>query len=100
MTETFPPDLQQFVLQELASGHYASEDELLRQAVRFYRDSGVRLEELREDIHDQLRQLDDGGGTKLADDAALETFFTEIEAEVRAKHTGETSPVNESLHHL
>lgn len=85
MTETFPPDLQQFVRQELASGHYGSEDELLRQAVRFYRDSGIRLKQLREDINDQLRRLDNGEGTKLADDAALETFFAEIENEVQCE---------------
>ena len=82
MTEMLPPDLQQFVRQQLATGHYRSEDELLSQAVRFYRDSGIRLEQLREDINDQLRRLDRGEGTRLADDAAMETFFAAIEAEV------------------
>jgi putative addiction module CopG family antidote len=92
MTETFPPDLQQFVQQQVASGHYESEDEFLSQAVRFYRDSGIRLEQLRENINDQLRRLDRGEGTKLADDAALETFFAEIEAEVQSEFTGGDQP--------
>ena len=83
MTEMLPPDLQQFVRQQVATGHYQSEDEFLSQAVRFYRDSGVRFEQLREDINDQLRRLDRGEGTKLADDAAMETFLANIESEVQ-----------------
>lgn len=88
MTETFPPDLQQFVQQQLASGHYENEGEFLSQAVRFYRDSGIRLEQLREEIGDQLERLDRGEGTKLADDAAMEAFLAEIEAEVQSEFTG------------
>lgn len=89
MTEMLPPDLQQFVRQQLAMGHYQSEDEFLSQAVRFYRDSGIRLEQLREEINDQLRRLDRGEGTALVDDAALEKFFAEIEAEVQAEFARE-----------
>ena len=92
MTETFPPDLQQFVRQQLASGHYQSEDEFLSQTVRFYRDSGIRLDQLREDINDQLRRLDRGEGTKLADDAAMETFLAEIEVEVQREFPGGDQP--------
>ncbi len=46
----------------------------------------TRLESLREDINDQLRRLDNGEGAKLADDAALETFFTTVEAEVQSEN--------------
>jgi putative addiction module CopG family antidote len=92
MTEMFPQDLQQFVQQQLASGHYASENEFLRQTVRFYRDSSMRLEQLREDINDQLRRLDRGEGTKLADDAAMNAFLAEIEAEVQKEFAGGDQP--------
>ncbi len=83
MSATFPPDLQQFVQQELASGHYRSEDELLLEAVRFYRDNNIRLDQIRQELRARLQQLDEGQGIELADDAALETFFDEIESEVR-----------------
>jgi hypothetical protein len=39
--------------------------------------------QLGEDIADQLRRLACGEGTKLADDAAMEAFLAEIEAEVQ-----------------
>jgi len=85
MTEAFPPDLQEYVQHELASGRYASEGELLVEAVRFHRDRNVRLEQLREEIKTALEQLDRGEGIELADDAALEAFFDDIEAEVQGE---------------
>jgi Arc/MetJ-type ribon-helix-helix transcriptional regulator len=89
MTEVFPSDLQQFVQQELASGHYRNEDELLVEAVRYYRDSNIRLRELREEIRTSLEQLDRGEGIELADDAALEAFFDQIDVEVRSELAAE-----------
>jgi len=83
MTEPFPPDLQQFVSEELASGHYRSEGELLVEAVRFYRDSTVRRRELRDEINARLRQLDRGEAIEIEDDAALEAFFDQIGIEVQ-----------------
>ena len=47
MTEVLPPDLQQFVKQELASGAYQSEEELMVEAVRLLRDSHLGWDELR-----------------------------------------------------
>ena len=85
MIATFPPDIQQFVREEVASGHYRSEDELVLEAVRYYRESSVRLQRLREEIKTSLEQLNLGEGIELADDAALETFFDQIDAEVRSE---------------
>jgi putative addiction module CopG family antidote len=82
MTETFPPDLQQFVQQEVASGRYRDEGELVQEAVRFYRDSNRRHQELKESIKASLEQIDRGEGIRLENDAALEAFFDDIEAEV------------------
>jgi Arc/MetJ-type ribon-helix-helix transcriptional regulator len=82
MTEAFPPDLQQFVTEELASGHYRSEDELLVEAVRFYRDSTVRRRELCEEISSRLRGLDRGEAIELEDDAAMDRFLDQIGIEV------------------
>ena len=89
MIATFPPDLQQFVQEEVASGHYRSEDELVLEAVRYYRESNVRLQRLREEIRTSLEQLDRGEGIELADDAALEAFFDQIGAEVESELAAE-----------
>lgn len=89
MIATFPPDLQQFVRDEVASGHYRSEDELLLEAVRYYRESNVRWHRLREEIGTSLEQLDRGEGIELADDAALEAFFDQIDTEVQSELAAE-----------
>ena len=82
MSETFPPDVQQFVRQELASGNYKSEEDLVLEAVRFLRESNLRLRHLREGLHTRLERLDRGEGIELESDEALGTFFDQIEAEV------------------
>ena len=66
----------------MASGHYRSEHELVLEAVRYYRESRARLEQLREDLKLRLQQLDEGQGIELEDDAALQAFFDQIGAEV------------------
>ena len=98
MIATLPPDLQQFVREEVASGHYRSEDELVLEAVRYYRESNVRLQRLREEIRTSLEQLDRGEGIELADDAAREAFFDEIGAESDRSWPPRRRPGREPLH--
>jgi putative addiction module CopG family antidote len=50
MPNGLPADLEQFVEQELASGKYASRDELVTEAVRLLREREHHLKELREEI--------------------------------------------------
>lgn len=82
MSETFPPEIRQFVQQELAKGNYQSEEELVLVAVRFLRDSNLRIEQLREGLKTRLDGLDRGLGMELEDEESLGTFFDQIEAEV------------------
>jgi putative addiction module CopG family antidote len=84
MTTSFPLDIQQFVRQELASGNYCSEEELVMAAVRFLRDSEVRLRQLRAGLKDRLSRLDHGEGIELGDDEALGTFLDQVEGEVNS----------------
>jgi len=56
MTHQFPPDLEQFVTDELARGSYTSEDELIAEAVRLLK----KRDELRADIAQGLEELDRG----------------------------------------
>ena len=80
---TWPPDLQQFVRREIASGHFASEDELVSTAVRFLRDSHAGLGQLRAGIQARIASLDRGEGIAVDSDQAMGDLLDDIEAEVR-----------------
>ncbi len=82
MSEAFPPDIQQFVRQELASGNYRSEEELVVEAVRFFRDNNLRLKRLRQGLKTRLERLGHGDGVELESDEALGAFFDRIDDEV------------------
>ncbi len=62
MPESYPPDVRQFLEEQLASGEYHSEDELLVEAVRTFRIVGDHHRRLREDIQAGLNELDAGKG--------------------------------------
>ena len=65
MSISIPQDLQQFVQQEVASGKYRSEEDLLCAGLRLLRERERRLQALREDIKPALEQLDRGEGEPL-----------------------------------
>lgn len=65
MSTSLPQDLQQFVQQEVASGRYRSEEDLLCAGLRLLRERERRLQALREDIEPALGQLDRGEGKPL-----------------------------------
>ena len=50
MPYPFPPDLQELVLKQMASGRYASEDELLRSALRALDEDEQDLQAVRESL--------------------------------------------------
>ena len=87
---TIPPDLQQFLDQELASGQYRSADEVICAGLRLLRDR--RLYELRRDIQAGLHQLERGEGIELEDEQALRAFLDDVKARgrqrLKAKQTG------------
>ena len=60
MSKTYPPELQEFVQHELATGPFHSEDELLVAALTVYRDLKQRHEELRRDVQLSLEQAERG----------------------------------------
>ena len=62
---SLPQDLQQFVQQEIASGKYRSEEDLLCAGLRLLRERERRLQALREDVEPALEQLDRGEGKPL-----------------------------------
>ena len=65
MPKTYPPELEQFVQQELANGKYHNEDELLVAALTVYREMKQRHEELRRDVHQAIAEADRGEAKEL-----------------------------------
>lgn len=59
MPYQFPPNIQELVVQKMASGHYASEDELLLEALRSLSDDEEDLRAVQEAI-DEWRAGDEG----------------------------------------
>jgi antitoxin ParD1/3/4 len=76
MPDSLPPELQQFVDQELASGRYQSTAAVICAGLRLLHD--LRLHELRQDIKAGLQQLDRGEGIDIQDEASLQDFFDDI----------------------
>lgn len=89
MSYCFPPELQQIVQEELACGHYSSEDALLLDAVRLLRQREDDLREFKSQFHCRLDRLDRGEGIELEDEAALRVFFDDVQS--RGQQRYETS---------
>jgi putative addiction module CopG family antidote len=79
-----PPELGQFVQQQLASGRYRSEDELLVDAVRVLRDVDVRQQQFHEDVRLAVEQLERGEGREY-DLQQLRSRFDELKERVRQR---------------
>lgn len=60
MTVEIPPELEQYVQQELSKGEYRSEGELILDAVRVLRELKTRHEQLRRNIQSAIAQSDRG----------------------------------------
>ena len=60
-----PSDLAQFVSDQIGSGKYSSESEILLDGLRLLRDRERRIAELREQIGPALERLDRGEGRVL-----------------------------------
>jgi putative addiction module CopG family antidote len=84
-TLDLPPDVQQFLHDQVAGGSYRSEEELVTEAVRLLRDGNRSFQEFRDELQARVARLRRGEGIELADDEALEEFFDEIEGEVGMK---------------
>jgi antitoxin ParD1/3/4 len=65
MTESLPPELVQFLRQELDSGRYESETAVLCAGLRLLQEREDRLRALRREITPALEQLDRGEGKPL-----------------------------------
>lgn len=83
MSYAFPPELQQLIQNELATGSYANEDEVLLEAMRALREREEHFRQWRAEIRSRIDSLDRGEGIELEDEQTLRTFVEEIKAEGR-----------------
>lgn len=79
MSVIIPQEFQQFVRQEVASGKYRSEQEVLSAGLRLLQEQERKREALLEDIEIGLVQLAEGAGITIADEKEHQDFFRDIE---------------------
>lgn len=77
MSMTLPPDLEEFVERQLAEGKYQSADEVVREGLRLLQ-TREKLEKLRTDIDEGLRQRDAGEVVEIPDAESHRAFFERI----------------------
>ena len=86
---SFPPDIEEYIHQAVASGRYRDEQDVVLDALRFLRDSSSRYRQLRAQVKEALDSLDRGEGTEIENDEALAALFNALETEVGAELTAE-----------
>jgi antitoxin ParD1/3/4 len=93
MSYAFPAELQRLIQDELATGGYADEDEVLLQAMRALQDRKETLRQWKAEIQDRLDSLERGEGIELEDEQALRAFVEEIKAEGRRAYEANGNPL-------
>ena len=88
---SLPPDLQQFVLDQLATGKYQSSSDVVCDAVRLLRDREHRREKLRKEVDQGIAQLDTGEFIELDSEDALQGFFDDVAARGQQRHSAKRS---------
>lgn len=83
MSYAFPTELQQLIHDELATGSYADEDEVLMHAMRALQEREEAIRQWKAEIQDRLDSFERGEGIELEDEQALRAFAAEIKAEGR-----------------
>ena len=86
MSYGFPTELQQLVREELATGVYSSEDELLMEAVRLLHQRETDLRNFKSQLQNRLDRLDRGEGIELENEAALRAFFDDVQAQGQQRY--------------
>jgi len=80
--QPFPPELEQFVAEQVAAGNYQSEQELVVSAVRVLRDVQAKHQAFYEDVRLGMEQLEHGDVTEY-DEAEFRQLFEELKQRAR-----------------
>lgn len=82
--ESLPPDLGQFVEQQVAAGNYPSEEELVVSAVRVLRDVQLQQRQFADDVRLGMEQLNRGEFNEYDDDG-LRQRFDQLKQRVKSR---------------
>ena len=82
IAQSFPPELERFVEEQIAAGNYQSEQDLVVSAVRVLRDVQARQRQFQEDVRIGMEQLERGEFTDY-DEAGLRRRFDELKERAR-----------------
>jgi putative addiction module CopG family antidote len=82
---TYPPDLEAYVQQKLATGQFGSREELAIEAVRLYKEMEAKHEQLKADIQAAIKEADDGKCEPLDIEAIQAELLEELDTEGRPK---------------
>lgn len=77
MPEPLPPEIQEFVLTQLATGDYRSEEDLVVEPLRAFRELKLRHQALLDELQDPISQAERG------ETHPLDTEATKAEARRR-----------------
>jgi putative addiction module CopG family antidote len=80
MSTGLPPDFENYVIQAVAAGQYASPEAAVQKAFRLLKDHDQDLQKLRRDVRAGFDQLDRGEGTEY-DDEGLDALIDKIQLE-------------------
>ena len=73
-TDFLPPDLSQFVKAEVASGRFATEEQVVIEGVQLLRERKAKIERLRADLQAARDQFDRGECTEYTTETLRELF--------------------------
>jgi hypothetical protein len=85
MLDAYPPDLQDFVLQKIASGEFKTADEFAVKAAQMYRDLDLHHQELKKSVEGAIADLDAGNCIKFKDENELRAYGEEIKRRGRER---------------
>lgn len=77
-SDSLPPDLAQFVADQLAQGKYDSASDVVCDAVRLLREREERFATLRAEVTRGVSQLDAGEYVELETDDDIDVFFDDV----------------------
>jgi putative addiction module CopG family antidote len=91
LAQPLPPELGQFVKQQIAAGRYGSEEELMVDAVRVLREVNARQQQFRADVQLGIDQFDRGEANAYGV-AQLRERFEQLKNQVRQRIADDKGP--------
>ena len=85
MSISLPPDIEEYIQGEVASGRFESTDAVLYEAINTLKERERQRAELRKDLQAAVEQIENGDYIEY-DRESLRDFFEELKQEARRAH--------------